>query len=700
MTVPWPSTANRRFRWLGSVRESITKLIKPLVTTSLLITAGTLAIRYVGLMEAAELAAYDHFIQLKPDETKDDRFLVVGITEADLQVLEEWPISDRTLSQTITSLEQHQPQTIAIDIFRDFPHEPGTQELLAQFQQNPKIISICKVSTFKDAGIHPPAGISTEQIGFADVVVDPGGILRRSLLLTGPPEPETPFPIQDQHFCNQFQQPALQSLSFKTAKRYLEAQGVKANFKDQTIIFGSTVIPKIRPHMGGYQGTDTNGYQIMLNYRSARQAVPQVNLMEVINGTVDPALIRDRIVFIGYTTPQAKDDFYTPYSVGKDDNQKMPGVVVHAQSASQLISVVLDNRPLIWEWSATIEILWIFAWAVAGGILSWYLRHPAAFATIIVVGCGGLYGLCLLIFTQGGWIPLMPPVFTFIGTAVGVVLLDRFSQSAYGQQVYRKVKNFLHLNIEIDEERLEKQVSDITETDYFRNLQDKIKALRNQPEESSEYTSENSNLSLKQTAYPWNHERDGSGALSHKLDALFPPLDNLQSENNVDSPKQSFSQQANQKENASGDNKVSYLNLENHSLETTSSNDDNLSSHKFRDFDSSANSVSEQFTHEYELDFIQQLNQKARWLKQNLVTESPQSSNHTSPPLPQQGNDLSQEHSSSAQPYYVPFVIDSDFCQQSDSSNITQKYLTDLEKQVAILQSDLTMNDSVTSTEQ
>jgi hypothetical protein len=183
---------------------------------------------------------------------------------------------------------------------------------------------------------------------------------------------------------------------------------------------------------------------------------------------------------IGYTTPEAKDDFYTPYSAGEDDDQKMPGVVVHAQVVSQLVSTVLDGRSTIWTWNNSTEILWILGWSLCGGVLAWYARHPLKFGGMLVVAIGGLYGICFLVFLNHGWIPLIPPAIAFVVTSAGTVLVDRFNKSTYGQNVYRQVKTFLKLNIEIDHEKLEKQVSEITETDYFQDLQQRAKNLRGQ----------------------------------------------------------------------------------------------------------------------------------------------------------------------------------------------------------------------------
>ena len=657
MLFPRLNKLRDSFPWLNLVKESVFKLVKPLGVTSLLVIGSILGVRYLGWLESAELAAYDQLIRHQPKVREDDRLLVVGITEKDVQALQEWPVSDRTMARILTNIEQHQPHTIAIDVFRDFPHEPGTEELLTKLQQNPNTLIVCKASSADHPGIPPPLGILPEQVGFADFVVDPGGILRRSLLMTGPPEPAIPFPKQ--HLCNQPDQTLL-SISFRATLQYLESQGVEAAFTaDQQLRFGSTLIPQIHPHTGGYQGADTKGYQIMLHYRSEKRAVPTVSLMEVLENKIDPQLIRDRIVFVGYTTPQAKDDFYTPYSVSKDDNQKMPGVIIHAQAASQLISTVLDAQPLIWVWSTPVEVLWILAWSLLGGISGWYLRHPVAFATVILAGCGSLYCLCLVIFFQSGWVPLVPPLLTFIGTAVGVVLLDRFNNSSYGQQVYRKVKNLLNLEIEIDEEKIKEQVSEITETEYFRGLQDTVKRLRNQPPQSRD---------TRQS------KREGFDGLSpHNLDVSSPPETDIVSKTNAKTSSQP-GRDWTSKSTVVPDKSVAGSAPKDHrQTELPPESLDSLDSINTSDFeaaqlfDSFDTSDFEAAATEDELAFIQQLNQEVQQLKQDMQ--------------PKQVMKAAENHTS--------FALDLTFCDYTDTSEITQDYIAHLVSKLAALKADI-----------
>jgi len=481
--APFLQTIRTKLVELGKRNPTAVEMGRSVLLPSLVITALLLGVGRVGALQGMNLAAYDHLIRLRPDEGEDDRLLIVGITEADIQKRQEWPISDRTLAQLLEKLEAQQPRAVGLDVIRDVPIEPGRAELLNQLQQSDRLITVCKVSASNDPGFSPPPGVKPESVGFSDLVIDPGGTLRRSLLVAVPPLPESGVPFES-HLCSQPTTPdnqpnTLLSFGFQLALTYLAEEGIQPELTEaDELKLGSTLLPRLQPTTGGYQNADASGYQIMLDYRSANRVALQVSLTDVLTDRVKPELIRDRIILIGYTTPQAKDEFYTPYSAGATDSQKMPGVVVHAQSVSQILSAVLEGRPLLWSWSNAQEGIWIFGWAVVGGAVAWYVRHPLKFGGAIAIAGGIIYGTCFLLFLRGGWIPLVPGAIALNAAAAAVILVDRFNRSTYGQTVYRQVKSFLKLDIEIDQEKLEKQVAEITESDYFQDLQQKARALR------------------------------------------------------------------------------------------------------------------------------------------------------------------------------------------------------------------------------
>jgi len=472
-----PRQARQLRPWLRKSLNWAGRLGHPVVVSTVVTSAVVLGVRALGGLQGLELGVYDQMMRLRPTPPPDDRLLVVGIGETDIQVRQEWPIEDSTVTELLQILLAAEPRAIGLDIFRDVPIGEGHAELLNEIQGSDRIIPVCKISSPDNPGVPPPEGTPPPQVSFSDLVVDPGGILRRSLLAATPPEESV---LVGEHVCSD---PEVQlfSLSLQLALRYLAAENINPTLTaNQEIQFNDTVLPRLTPSKGGYRNIDAGGYQLMLNFRRARDAVPQVSLTSVLSGEIPPAQIRDRIVLIGATTPEAKDDFYTPYSGGLEDSQKMPGVMVHAQSVSQILSAVLDGRPLLRSWPAWTEGLWIIVWGGIGGLFAWRVRRPVRYTLGAIALAGGLYGACYLFLLHGLWIPLVPPILT-LGLAAGmVVLLDRFNKSDYGQAVYKQMKSLLRLDIEIDHDKVGQQVAEITETEYFSNLQQQARHLRQQ----------------------------------------------------------------------------------------------------------------------------------------------------------------------------------------------------------------------------
>ncbi|MBE9050743.1 CHASE2 domain-containing protein [Nostocales cyanobacterium LEGE 11386] len=464
---------------LGSRLRNLPKAVltigSTVVVTSLVITGLIVGLRELGSWEGLELAAFDQLMRSRLDEGPDERFLVVGINDADLQTRQEYPITDSTLAELLKKLEAQAPRVIGIDILRDIRQGSavGRAELVKLLTENDKMIAACAISQADSPGIPAAPGIPEERVGVADFPVDAGGTVRQGMIIAIPQASQ--LPAASQHICNYVDsENQLPSLGFQMAVRYLEEMGIAPELTASgELQFGATVLKRLTPKSGGYHNIDPGNYQILLNYRSARNAVKQVSLSDVLAGQVDANLIKDKIVMIGYTAPIVKDTFYTPYSAGAEDSQKMPGVVVHAQNASQILSAVLDQRPLFWYWNRWQEGAWIFAWSLVGGVLAWQIRKP----WLLVFGGGVaiaiLLGSTYIIFLQAGWIPLIPSALGLLATAIGVVLIDR-----YAATIVKTVKGFLKINIDIDEEKKEEEVAAITESDYFLELQQKAKDLR------------------------------------------------------------------------------------------------------------------------------------------------------------------------------------------------------------------------------
>jgi CHASE2 domain-containing sensor protein len=167
----------------------------------------------------------------------------------------------------------------------------------------------------------------------------------------------------------------------------------------------------------------------MINYRpfrSLEDIAPQVTLEQVLNDRISPERVKDlqgRIVLIGPTAPSFGDYWSTPYNIGQQPLKKqIPGVFLQAQMVSQILSAVMDGRSLIWVMPVWGEAVWIWAWAMLGGLLALRLRSPLYLGITLAAALVILYGICFGILTKGGWLPLVPSALALVTTS-GIVVV-------------------------------------------------------------------------------------------------------------------------------------------------------------------------------------------------------------------------------------------------------------------------------------
>lgn len=380
-----------------------------------------LGVRHLGGLQPLELIAFDQLVRLRPKETEPDpRILVITITEKDIQQQKQWPLSDKVLAQLLSKLQAGKPTVIGLDLYRNIPIEPGHNELVAQLKQ-PNLIAIQSINTL--AGTSPPPDVPPNRIGFSDLPIDQDDVIRRNVLFA------------------ESESGVLYSFSLRLALAYLEQQGIKpesSKSNPNDLQLGTAVFEKLKENSGGYQAAEADGYQILLNYRSAQNVVRQVSLSEFLDGWLDSSWVKDKIVIIGSTAPSLKDMFSTPYSPALKENHKMPGVVVHSQMVSQILDAATGKRPLFWFWSEWAEVVWIIGWIVIGGILGRVTYHPLALSIGVSVGLGACAITCFYLFTSGGWVPLASPALGFVLTA-GTVVTYRAYQAQQKQQIVMKL---------------------------------------------------------------------------------------------------------------------------------------------------------------------------------------------------------------------------------------------------------------------
>jgi CHASE2 domain-containing sensor protein len=366
--------------------------------------------RAIGGLEFLELTALDTFLRLRSPESIDDKILIVGINEQDINNLDKYPISDRELAKLITTIESYNPAVIGIDIVRDKPQEPGHAELEKIFKQQKNIIGVEKVLSHQENSridvIKPPNALTLEQIGFVDILLDKDGNLRRSLLnvvINNELKFSLPIRLVEQYL-------ATRNISLKNALD-----------DPETMQVGQVKLTRVNPQTGCYIRTDAGGNQILLNFRRGENPFRIVSLADIKQGRVQPDWIKNRIVLIGITALSARDDVNTN-AVRSNNTGFIYGVEIQAHAVSQIISAVLDNRPLLWVWHDGWEYLWIFGWGFLGiGLARLLNESPWKLAFVIFLSSISVALICYLLLLQYGlWLPVVPAVLVLSLNGLGL----------------------------------------------------------------------------------------------------------------------------------------------------------------------------------------------------------------------------------------------------------------------------------------
>ncbi|MBE9209703.1 CHASE2 domain-containing protein [Nostoc sp. LEGE 06077] len=379
---------------------------------SIVVTGLVMGVRWLGIpqIEQLELTAFDQLIRSRPSEAPDSRLLIIKITDQDLSKYGGYPLEDSIVAQLIGRLEQYNPRVIGLDIHRNKPRGQGRQQLISIFKKNKNFFTVCSFSNSNDNSDYAPPQELTEeqkikQLGFSDFFPDENtNLIRRQLLSYEPsfsPSPcKTPY-----------------SFSFQLVFWFLSFEGIKPLELNQNNEwqFGKVILKSLGNRSGGYQKLGESD-QILINYRSGELA-PIVTLEKVLEGKIDNSLVKERVVLIGYADSSSKDWFDTPYG-------EKPGVYIHAYMVSQIISAVMDQRPLLavlpqWKGIQWGDGIFVLICSFTGGLLGLLLRKLLYLLFAIFIVAFILYQICLIILIQGYWLPFLPSLLSLLITGFG-----------------------------------------------------------------------------------------------------------------------------------------------------------------------------------------------------------------------------------------------------------------------------------------
>lgn len=414
---------------------------------TLLVFLGVMGLRWEGFLESAELDAYDWSMRLRPTNTQPTPpITLVSITDQDIRTLGHWPVTDGVLARALEVMMTHHPRAIGVDIYRDLEVPPGRQELDRVLEAHPEILMVMKFGKIEKGGIPGPAMLQgTDRIGFNDVVVDSGGIVRRGLLFL---DDGTNF---------------YRSFSLLLALQYLQHEKIvpkPAVENSDWLRLGKTVIRPFEAHDGGYVEADAQGYQYLLDLKRGQDVFPTISFGAILEGTFSPELVQDRIVLVGVIAQGVKDYFYTSQCGTFSVCPPIPGLELHGYMVHQLLRLAKgEGQAPIATFPDSLEAAWIGLWVLGGGFIGVWVRGAWRFSLAVLMGILLLSGVVVSGMMYGMWIPFIPPVIGLVINAMVVTawlsnrekqdrallmsLFSRHVSSEVARAVWEKREQFL-----------------------------------------------------------------------------------------------------------------------------------------------------------------------------------------------------------------------------------------------------------------
>ena len=378
-----------------------------------------------GFFRIMEWVVQDQFLRLRSQDMPEDRIVIVTVDEADIKHVKQWPMSDRVMAKMIRSIQSQQPRAIAIDIYRDLPVKPGHKELVNVFKTTPNIIGIQKAAGKPVAP--PPTLNEIGQVAANDLSLDADGKIRRGFVIVPTEKGDV-----------------IQGLGVKMALTYLEKEGIELEAIDENqkiYGLGQAKFSPLSSQDGEYNEQDLGGYQILLNYRGGLQAFTHISMTDVLENRIPDNFMRDRLIFIGAKAPSLNDSYPTPFNNALlAPTYLMPGVVIHANLASQIISSAMGNQPMLRPAAKPINWLWILAWTAGSTALGSYFIQKRWLTIIGLLAAVTIIVVAAILAFYTGWVIQVFTPLVAVGSAavasIGYVLWKNLMLS------YRKLEDY------------------------------------------------------------------------------------------------------------------------------------------------------------------------------------------------------------------------------------------------------------------
>jgi CHASE2 domain-containing sensor protein len=427
--------------------------VRRATATSLLVTSLVMGVRWLGVLEPVELIAYDHLMRMRPTDLDphDKRILIVEATPED-ETMYGYPLKDHILTQVIKKIKEKEPIAIGLNMHRGTPQSSDQcqaeetcaaerQALLTELQETDKLTAVCATvdangDSYSSGGPYSPAeGLSNNQVGFSDLLLDRDYGIRRQLISYNPNY--LPYvtdctapnsfsfslayrfltELSDEQIYQMFKDSDHSSLSINNFINKLNSAKDVEITKNEEWRFGDSTFARLARDPGGYQNISGRSNQILINYRTTRQPATTVPVRTLLADEVPSAWFENRIVLIGTSNHRRFPFLKTPYG-------DMPAVWVQAHIISHLLDFTLEKRPLIWFMPKTLEGLSLILVGTIFALGGLSLGRKSQILAWIFVATGGLYIISYTMLAMfGGWMPLVPSMLIVALISMDILLV-------------------------------------------------------------------------------------------------------------------------------------------------------------------------------------------------------------------------------------------------------------------------------------
>ena len=455
--------------------------------------ALVLLLGYTGWLETLELKSYDWRMRTLADLPASKGqplvhpdIVLVEINDLSLQELAplvgRWPWPRALMGLLVDYLNRGQPKTIVLDIGYWEPERESTYQFLGQpwssAQSDQALADAVRragdVVVLADATAPGLVDGEVKQTPWSAPAYRLGPAIEERPVIT-PPIPALAAAasgLGHNFLALDPDGPARRIAPFvRQGDRYLPSLGLAAVLRaqnirpDEVVLEGSSIaLRDVRIPLVAFEVQDlaTGGRHLqqtmMINYRApvlvnGERPFPSYEVRhllksegQIIEGAkpdVDPALFKDKIVFVGLTGAGLLDAFQTPLGRGT-----VPGIQLHASVADSILSNRFIQPASRWIAPAT-----IVAGALVVGLMAAMLPFSAAAAGALLLAVA-YAGAATYGFSQGLWLSLVQPMLSvavalFAGTAYRYFVEDaekRKVSRLFGRYVSKDVYQQLMAN--------------------------------------------------------------------------------------------------------------------------------------------------------------------------------------------------------------------------------------------------------------